>query len=76
MSIIGAGAPSMNFGPIMAAAIATGDICFDDPATAPYPYCYLGVHPDLQLSYGGAYRQIFSDERDFLPPVQKVRRAS
>ena len=66
---ISAGVPPMNFGPIMCAAVATGDIVHDDPATL-YPHCALGINPDIQFSgYAGVYKQILSGERDFLVPI-------
>lgn len=71
LQMAGAGVP-VNYGSIVAAAIATGDIVFDDPITAPFPWCYLGINPDVPSNnYAGEYRQILAGERDFLPSIAK-----
>lgn len=64
------GAPvHVNYGSVVAAAIACGDVVFDDPVTAPFPWCYLGINPDIPSNtYAGLYKQILDGTRDFLIP--------
>jgi hypothetical protein len=69
---VNAAPPAMPYGAVMAAAIACGDIPYDDPVTSPFPWCYLGINPDVPShAYAGTYKQILDGARDFLPPIMK-----
>ena len=44
--------------------------------TAPFPWCYLGINPDVPShAYAGTYKQILAGECDFVPPIEKGNRA-